>query len=117
MIDHLFQDHHIAGNDSHSETSFQVDPTANEHVIFLPGGKVMVVDWGIQSFAKNVVSFTIAGVVAAGAGIAALMWADNRMKKNANSVNVQKSAPVAESEHDDESDGPSEGESPSDKGE
>ena len=41
----------------------------------------MVFDWGLESFAKNVVSVAIAGAVIAGAGIGALLWAENRLKK------------------------------------
>ena len=66
---------------SHASTFFaNDDPILREKVIFLPGGKVMVVDWGIQSFAKTVVSVAIAGAVAAGAAVGAILWADARMK-------------------------------------
>lgn len=100
MLDDFFFPDHTS---VHSETSF-ADPIANEHVIFLPGGKVMVVDWGIQSFAKNVVSIAIAGVVAAGAAAAALLWADERMKQKRRAVTVQRSGPAVDSadENDDE---------------
>lgn len=76
---------------SHSSTSFSSDnPISNEHVIFLPGGKVMVVDYGIQSFAKTVVSIAIAGLVSAGAAIGVVLWADSRVKRR-NAVVVRRS--------------------------
>ena len=88
----------------HSTTSFGSDnPIENEHVIFLPGGKVMVVDWGLQSFAKTAVSITIAGVVAAGAAVAAVLWADARAKRR-RAVIVQRNAPQPEIMSDDELD-------------
>ena len=77
----------------HLETTFNLDnPIANEHVIFLPGGKVMVVDWGIQSFAKTVVSVAIAGAVAAAAAVGAVLWADARVKRR-RAVVIQRNAP------------------------
>ena len=105
-------DHHVCVHDSvvsHDSTSFGSDnPVANEHVIFLPGGKVMVVDYGIQSFAKTVVSLAIAGVVAAGAAVGVILWADSRVKRR-NAVTVRRagepvpSAPPMESGSEEES--------------
>jgi len=62
-------------------TAFTSDPTATEKVIFLPGGKTMVVDWGIQSFVKNVVSVAIAGVVVLGATAYGIVWVDKKLKQ------------------------------------
>jgi hypothetical protein len=105
-IDNHLCSHNIV--DHHSTTSFESEnPIANEHVIFLPSGKVMVVDYGIQSFAKNVVSVAIAGIVAAGAAVGVVLWADARVKQR-NAVTVQRSggpgpsAPPAESGSEDE---------------
>lgn len=87
----------------HSASHFNKDnPISNEHVIFLPGGKVMVVDWGIQSFAKTVVSVAIAGVVAVGAAVAAIIWADNRIEKK-RSVQVRRSGPGDLNEEEEDS--------------
>lgn len=87
----------------HSVSAFNKDnPISNEHVIFLPGGKVMVVDWGIQSFAKTVVSVAIAGVVAVGAAVAAIIWADNRIEKK-RSVQIRRSGPGGQNEEEEDS--------------
>jgi hypothetical protein len=78
--------------DTHSTTSFALssdsDPTASERVIFLPGGKTMVVDLGIQSFVKNIVSVTIAGVVVLGATAYGLVWAEKKLKRRPQQVRV-----------------------------
>lgn len=86
--------HHIPGclePPSFLPTSFRAEPVSNEHVIFFPGGKAMVFDWGVESFAKNVLSVVIAGGVLVGAGVGALIWAENRLKRQAPSaVTVQR---------------------------
>lgn len=79
----------------HTDTSFLSDPTTNENVIFLPGGKVMIVDLGIQSFVKNLVAVVIAGGVLVGVGVYGILWADQRLKKNRKVVLNQPGAPPA----------------------
>lgn len=85
---------HLLPTIPHQETHFLSDPTANESVLFLPGGKVMLVDLGIQSFVKNVVSITIAGAVLAGVGVYGIIWADQRLNAN-RKVRVAKQAPTS----------------------
>ena len=76
---HAAPDHH---HDGPSVTSFSSnDPTANERVIILPGGRAMVVDWGIESFVKNFVAIAISGAVIIGAAAYGLIWADKKLKQ------------------------------------
>ena len=94
---------YIVGPSHHHEepTSFSSDnPIAGEKVIFLPGGKVMVVDWGIESFVKNFVAIAISGVVILGAAAYGLVWADKKLKQRRPPVRV---GPAAEEVSDDES--------------
>lgn len=86
----------------HPSTCFS-DPTETERVIFLPGGKAMVVDWNIESFVKGVVSVTIAGAVVIGAGVYGLMWADQRIK-NKQKRGVAPRRPQAKSDSESSSD-------------
>ena len=88
-------------------TSFRENPIRNEHVIFFPGGQAMVFDWGLESFAKNLVSVVIAGGVLIAAGVGALLWAETRIKRAKTPVMVQRVLEPKEetdSEGDDEED-------------
>ena len=86
----------------HDSTSFSSDdPIAGEKVIFLPGGKVMVVDWGIESFVKNFVAIAISGAVILGAAAYGLIWADKKLKQRRQPVRV--GPPPAQEVSDDES--------------
>lgn len=92
-------------------SSFRAEPVSNEHVIFFPGGKAMVFDWGVESFAKNVLSVVIAGGVLVGAGVGALIWADKRLKKQAPSAVTVQRAHVPKDDAEEEVDTDSEEES------
>lgn len=102
MLDHLLGAEFHAPIPHHDTTSFG-DPTATERVIFLPGGKAMIVDWNMEAFVKGVVSFTIAGAVLVGAGAYGLMWADQRLK-NKQKPGVAPRRPVAKDDSEEDSD-------------
>jgi len=89
-------------HDDPSVTSFSSDPTATEKVIILPGGRAMVVDWGIESFVKNFVAIAISGAVILGATAYGLIWADKKLKQRRQPVRVGPPAPPQQ-ESDDES--------------
>ena len=94
---HAVPPHH---HDDPSVTSFSSDPTANERVIILPGGRAMVVDWGIESFVKNFVAIAISGAVIIGAAAYGLIWADKKLKQRKQPVRVGP-PPQAQSEDED----------------
>ena len=62
----------------------------------------MVVDLGIQSFVKDVVSIAIAGAVVVGVGVYGLIWADQRLKSKRRVVGPPQLSVPAESEEEDE---------------
>ena len=77
------------------------DPTATEKIIILPGGKAMVVDWGIESFVKNFVTIAISGAVILGAAAYGLIWADKKLKQRKRPA-VRVGPPNQESDHESE---------------